>query len=63
MAKVVSCQPVVMEAQVQSRASPCGICDGQGGTGTGLSFECLVSCLYQWSILIHLTLTSYDYKN
>jgi hypothetical protein len=23
-----------MEAWVQTKASPCGICDGQGGTGT-----------------------------
>lgn len=43
MAKVVSCQPDVMEARVQSRASPRGISDGQGGTGTDLSLSASLS--------------------
>jgi hypothetical protein len=35
MAQAVSRWPVIAEALFQSRVSPCGICDGQSGTGTG----------------------------
>jgi len=35
MAPVICHQPIIVEAQIQSKASPCGICDGQSGTGTG----------------------------
>jgi hypothetical protein len=35
MAQAVSRRPLNTEARVRSRASPCGICGGQSGTGTG----------------------------
>jgi hypothetical protein len=35
MAQAVSGRPPTAEAGVRSRVSPCGICGGQSGTGTG----------------------------
>jgi hypothetical protein len=35
MAQAVSRRPLTAEARVRSRVSPCGICGGQSGTGTG----------------------------
>jgi hypothetical protein len=50
---------VFSESQVRYRASPCGICGGQSGNGTGFSlppstsdFPYQISC-HQCSILIH----------
>jgi hypothetical protein len=37
MAQVVSSRSLTVESRVRARVSPCGICGGQGGTGTGLS--------------------------
>jgi hypothetical protein len=37
MAQAVSRRPLTAEARVQSRVSPCRICGGQSGTGTGFS--------------------------
>jgi hypothetical protein len=37
MAQAVSLRPLTAEARVRSRVSPCGICGGQSGTGTGFS--------------------------
>jgi hypothetical protein len=42
MAQVVSLRPLTAEARVRSRVSPCGICGGQSGTGTGFSPSTLV---------------------
>jgi hypothetical protein len=35
MAQAVSRRPLTTEASVRSGVSPCGICGGQSGTGTG----------------------------
>jgi hypothetical protein len=37
MAQAVSRRPLIAEARVRSRVSPCGICGGQSGTGIGFS--------------------------
>jgi hypothetical protein len=37
MALAVSRRPPTAEARVRSRLSPCGICGGESGTGTGFS--------------------------
>ena len=39
MAQAVSGRPLTAEGRVRSRLSPCGICGGQSGTGTGFSPE------------------------
>jgi hypothetical protein len=35
MAQAVSCRPLTAESTVRALVNPCGICDGQSGTGTG----------------------------
>ena len=37
MAQAVSRRPLTADARVRSRVSPCGMCGGQSGTGTGFS--------------------------
>jgi hypothetical protein len=43
MAQAVSRRPLTAEVRVWSRVSPCGICGGQSGTGTGLCPSTAVS--------------------
>ena len=38
MAQADSCWPLPAETQVQSQASPCGICGEQSGNETGFGF-------------------------
>jgi hypothetical protein len=37
MAQAVSRRPLTAEVRVRCRVSPCGICGGQSGIGTGFS--------------------------
>jgi hypothetical protein len=37
MVQAVSRRPLTAKARVRSGVSPCGICGGQSGTGTGFS--------------------------
>jgi hypothetical protein len=43
MAQAVSRRPLIAEARVRSRVSPCGVCGEQSGTGTGFSPSCRFS--------------------
>jgi hypothetical protein len=43
MGRAVSYQPLTAEAWVRARFSPCGLCGGQSGTGTGFSSNSSVS--------------------
>jgi hypothetical protein len=49
MAQTVICQPLPMKAWVQSQVSLCGLCGGQGGTGTNFIHNCFVFL----SVLFH----------
>jgi len=37
MVQAVSRRPLTVESRVRFQVSPCDICGGQGGSGTGLS--------------------------
>jgi hypothetical protein len=39
MAQVVSRRPLTAKARVRARVSPCRICGGQSGSGTGFSLS------------------------
>jgi hypothetical protein len=43
MDQAVSRRPLAAEARIRSRVSPCGVCGGQSGTGTGFSPSCRFS--------------------
>jgi hypothetical protein len=54
MAQAVSRQPLTAESRVRTRVNPCGICDGQSGTGTGFSPSSLVfPCQYHSTVILH----------
>jgi hypothetical protein len=54
MAQVVSCRPLTTEAQVRARVSPCVICGGQTGTGTGFSPSSSVfPCQHHSTMALH----------
>jgi len=54
-------RPITAEYLVQSEAHPCGTCDGQSGTGTGLSPRVSVFSLslklHKCSVHIHASIT------
>jgi hypothetical protein len=59
MAQAVSCQPLTAEAWVHAWVSLCGICEGQGGTGTGFSPSSLVfPCQYHSTMAFHTHVSS-----
>jgi hypothetical protein len=54
MAKAVSHRPLAAEIRVRARASPCGICGGQSGTGTVFPpNSSVVSCQHQSTVVLH----------
>jgi hypothetical protein len=57
MAQVVSCRPLTAEA----RASPCGICGGQSGSGTGISpSSYFFPCQYRSIVAVRIHMSSGD---
>jgi hypothetical protein len=60
IAQAVSLRPFVTETWAQSQVSPCGICDGKSGHGTGLFQNNFTGTL---SSHMHLLPTSYNLCN
>ena len=65
MAQAISRKPLTAEAQVRSQESPCEICGGESGIGTGIFFpECLLLPLavssHQCSMLIIIYIFFYQ---
>ena len=55
MAQAVSRRLLTAEARFRSRVSPCGICGGQSGTGTGFPPNTSVSPVNFISPVLHYT--------
>jgi hypothetical protein len=53
MAQAVSRRPLTAEARFRSRVSPCEICFGQSGTGTGFSPSCRFSPVNFIPLVLH----------
>jgi hypothetical protein len=54
MAQEFGRRSLTVEAPVGFRVSPCGICVGQIGTGTGFSLSSLViPCKYNFTMAVH----------
>jgi hypothetical protein len=54
-AQAVSRQALTVEARVCTWGNPCGICDGQSGSGTGFSLSSSVSpCQYLSTVTLQL---------
>jgi hypothetical protein len=43
MAQEVSRRPLTTETRIRAQVSPCGICGGQGDTGTSVQFPLSIS--------------------
>lgn len=60
LAQAVINQPVTTETQVQSQASPCVMCGGQCGTGTGFSQVSLVWLVSAIPLVLHFVVKAQD---
>jgi hypothetical protein len=55
----VSHWPLIAEARVRTRVSPCGICRGQSGIGTGFTPSSPVfPCRYRVIVALHFHIPS-----
>jgi hypothetical protein len=54
MAQAVSRRPLTAEARVCTQVSPCGVCGGQSGNGTGFytSFS-VFPCQHNFTVALH----------
>jgi hypothetical protein len=62
MTQVAGPQFLTIEIQVQTQASPCGICGGQSDTGAGVSLSTLVFPCQCHSTSDHISFIYQHYK-
>jgi hypothetical protein len=54
MAQAVSSRPLTVEARICAQVSPCRICGGQSGSGTGFSpCSSYFPCQYHSTVALH----------